>query len=546
MAVAVALVVVACGGGDEEEAAPTAAPTAAASPTPRATLTPAPTPTPAPKRGGTYRTSLPSEYRQLYPLKFNMGVDIVRLQPMMNGLIQWDPYKTGAKALLPNLAESWAVAGDGQTVTLKLRQGVKWHNGSPLTMKDILFSMDLMRTGHMKSQFAKVSGVDAPDEATLRITLSAVDPDFLVKLAQPHVMITPSGLTEEQFRNQPIGTGPFKWASYQRGVGGEYARNPDYFKPGLPYLDSLSILIILDLALQRSAFQTGRLERSDNSQFAIADDGILEDVKRAVPGVQSHKFMAGIQWVIFNKVAPWTDPRVRRAFHLSIDRTKMVQGYFRGLGYEWAGVWTAPALGGATGLAEDEVKKLPGYRQPKDQDWAEAKRLLQEAGIDGSKLEISFITRRPYDEAPAFIAQDLARGGFTGKFNFRAFDAAALTTELQKKNFEVAYGGYGHLVDLPESYIPDHFLPGGLNNYVGWENPEIIRLYNQQATLLDPVARKRVVDQIYRLSIDDATVPTSVNLLRIVVIQSYVRNSPVGLSGFFDEWSRFEQEWLDR
>ncbi|KAF1021719.1 MAG: Oligopeptide-binding protein AppA [Paracidovorax wautersii] len=168
--------------------------------------------------------------------------------------------------LVPELAQSWSVAPDGLSITLKLRRDVKWHDGQPFTSADVRYSMlEIWKKihPHGKVAYSNVTDVSTPDPYTAIIRLNAPSPVALFALNNTSSPVLPRHLYEgtDLLRNpanvKPVGTGPFRFKEWIRGDRIVLERNPDYWEKGRPYLDGLVFRIIPDAAARSAAFERG-------------------------------------------------------------------------------------------------------------------------------------------------------------------------------------------------------------------------------------------------------------------------------------------------
>ena len=319
------------------------------------------------------------------------------LTPAFETLITFDFTKPDFQALaatgviMPSLAESWKQV-DAHTYEFNLRKGVKWHNGEPFSAEDVTWSIkqwaENIAPPDLRTLSKNMEKVEAPNPNTLRITLKEVDPDFLQELCDYNPKILSASVAKaagnptgdalrELYNKTAVGTGPFKVRNYDKTRGTELERFEDYWG-GRPYLDGLRIIYRLDFSAQQAAFITGEMD-----WVTLADKVQYDTVKAAVPGAQKVSYIpAHDTGVEFNmKRKPWDDIRVRRAFHLAIDRQALDAAAGFGEGFIGAPMLVPSFTKAGWGIQPDEYLKLPGWRQPKEQDIAEAKRLLTEAGI---------------------------------------------------------------------------------------------------------------------------------------------------------------------
>src|SRR2546425_10254817 len=169
---------------------------------------------------------------------------------------------------VPELADSWDRSADGKVWTFKLRKGVKFHDGSAFGAKDVKFTIESVMDPALKSPFKSswVFGttptkVEVVDDSTVKMTFPEEPSNALLQVAYQRIL--PKDYTEkvgvDGFNAKPIGTGPFRFVSYTKADKFVFERNPDYFKTGLPYLDKLTVRIIIDPATRLAAAQANEI-----------------------------------------------------------------------------------------------------------------------------------------------------------------------------------------------------------------------------------------------------------------------------------------------
>src|SRR5215471_21500752 len=193
--------------------------------------------------------------------------------PMMavfNNLVLYDQHQAqnSLDTIAPDLAESWSWNEEGTRRTFKLREGIKWHDGRPFTSADVKCTWDLL-TGHAaerlrlnprKSWWNDVAEIatDGPAEATF--VLKRPQPAILALIASGYTPIYPCHVSPRDMRQHPIGTGPFKFVEFKPNERIKLARNPDYWKSGRPYLDSIEYSIIPNRSTAILAFIAGKFD----------------------------------------------------------------------------------------------------------------------------------------------------------------------------------------------------------------------------------------------------------------------------------------------
>src|SRR5438477_1257032 len=198
---------------------------------------------------------------------------IVSEGPMMavfNNLVMFDQHKAqnSLSTIIPDLAESWAWGEDGKELSFKLRRGVKWHDGKPFTAADVKCTWDLLtgnatekfRVNPRKSWYRNLDQVTANGDFEAVFHLKRPQPSFIGLLASGWSPVYPCHIPPAQMRQHPIGTGPFKFVEFKPNEHIRTVRNPDYWKPGRPYLDGIETTIIADTSTRHLAFLAGKFD----------------------------------------------------------------------------------------------------------------------------------------------------------------------------------------------------------------------------------------------------------------------------------------------
>jgi peptide/nickel transport system substrate-binding protein len=331
-----------------------------------------------PVNGGTGIVAVKADFGGFNPVTNSaLATDDVIKYMLYTPLIQMDE-KLEPK---PYLAESWDLQPDH--VTFKLRQDVKWHDGQPVTAEDVKFTFDLAKNpesagGLVSTYLGLVKSATVIDPYTIRF-------DFTAPHAQPlegfwwapapkHLLkdVPPAQLTQAPFNNNPVGSGPFKFGSWQQGQALTLNANPDFPQAlgGRPRLEQVVFRVIPEATTRQTELTNGAVD-VDYALTSAPD--AARQFKQRGGGVQVEQYpsreMTYLGWN--NEREPFRDPRVRRALAMSIDRGKIIQGLLSGFGQP-AGSVIPPV----TPLAPD-VQPLPF-------DPAAAKRLLAEAGWQDS------------------------------------------------------------------------------------------------------------------------------------------------------------------
>jgi peptide/nickel transport system substrate-binding protein len=404
----------------------------------------------------------------------------------------------------PDLAESWTVSDDGKIYTFKLRQGVKWHDGEPLTADDVVFTFKRLmdpKTGYPYStQVESFADVKAIDPTTVELTLSRPTGPLLSFLAFPGNFIVPKHIVSAgpSLTSTPIGTGPYKFVSYRPNQELILAKNPDYYVPGLPKMD-LDIKYINNDTERTNALLGGNLDFA--SRIAPRDyDQIV-----GTPGFVGSETIGGRWYSILTNVdADVTKNKlVRQAIAYAIDRKAMADVLFFG--------HAQPMLGGAIpdwSWAHDASTDVI----PEHGDIAKAKALLAEAGYpDGVKIDMTLCAswKNLVEQGP-LLKEMLAKAGI---------EVNLISMENPRWVDEVWVGGKYQTANnfwLSPLADPDDFIylsykcKSGMNAQ-RYCNKEFDALIEEARYTADKAKRKELYTQATRIILDEMPLVPTVN-----------------------------------
>lgn len=357
-----------------------------------------------PKSGGHLRVAMadgsPSD--TLDPNAGSSSADWARFTALFDRLIEQAPDGSS----VPALAESFHSNAGGTVWTVKLRSGVTWHDGKPLTVDDVIYT--LKRIAAPKSTLNGKSGIEAIDlkrikkidSLTVQLPLKTPIADLTTAFTQYYMSIIQNGTTD--FKTKAIGTGPFTYVSFTPGQSSVFNKNPHYWKPGRPYVDQLTISSITDPSTRLNALLGGQVDAISQISFATAKQ--QQKSKNIALMVSSPSNFVPMTMAV--DVAPFTDVRVRQAMRLIADRPALVKSAQLGYG----------SIGN-----DISGKGFPLYdtRLPqRHQDIDQAKSLLKKAGKSGLTvtLSTSTVAAGMYESALAY-AQQAKKAGVTVKLN---------------------------------------------------------------------------------------------------------------------------------
>jgi len=290
-------------------------------------------------------------------------------RPMMgvfNNLVMFDQHvaQNSMASIVPDLATAWSWNEEGTELTLSLRQGVKWHDGKPFTAKDVKCTWDLLtgrsaeklRLNPRKTWYSNLEEVTANGDNEVTFRLKRPQPSFLALLASGWSPVYPCHVLPRDMRAHPIGTGPFKFVEFQPNERIRVARNPEYWKPGRPYLDGIDWPIVPSLATRILGFAAGSFDQV----FGVTIP-LLQDLKNQAPQAVCDVFPANLpRTLLVNRTAPpFDDPKLRRAMALSLDHQAFI--YIITLGQGDVGGAMQPPPEGVWGMPPEMLRTLPGY-----------------------------------------------------------------------------------------------------------------------------------------------------------------------------------------
>lgn len=515
-------------------AAPTRAAAPAAAPTPKAAV-PAATPTARPPAPVAAPKAAPSfaEYwkpptayygQPVYGGEFRLNYEdplehanvwgaftgaAVRLRtPAHNHLVQTDPYDSSK--IIPDLARGWTHHDDAQGMTLVFHDGIKWHNGAAFTCEDARFTLETMVTGkgvtasEMKGKlgFIDMGASACDDPLTLRLRFKGPSATGLLALSDRGALMFNKAWFEKggekaMTTDISVGTGPFKWVKGQ-SVGNDvqrFEKNPDYFIKGLPYLDKVTIFGIVDESRQQASMLAHQTDwhwvRNFGQYAAYVDHPQILNVIRATRG---HHTL----W-LNKRNPPFDNVRVRQAIFMAIDRDAAIKSVQEGFGT--AGFLMAP--GSPWELDQAKGCAVPGWCPPADGIWVrqrvDAKKILDAEKFPFDKTFTMTVESDQQVVARAtFVQEQLRLLGIRTNFDL------VETVAYRKKTRD---GSWADILPRNDTMPADdpalgqghYFRCAATNNH--WRpgppcDDKMEALLDKAASTIDPVARKKVSDEI--------------------------------------------------
>lgn len=421
----------------------------------------------------------------------------------------------------PGLAESWEVSEDQLTYTFKLRPGVTFHDGSPLTSADVKFSIEeVVRPFHSrgKTYFSNVESIETPDDLTVVFKLSAPVPFFLKAFQPGESPIFPQhGFTEEEIANgeirsagimtKPIGTGPFKLKEWSRGSYVILEKNQNYWKDGHPYLDQIVMRVIPDGASRAIAVEAGEVDLVPMSNLPPAEMQRLSGLENIVTSTEGSEALGPIMWLEVNlREKPLSDPKVRQALSLAIDREKLVNVIWYGNG--------KPARGPIVSANPHYFdESLP----PLEYNPERAEELLDEAGYerDDDGVRFSLVQNTlPYGEEWVRQAEYIRQlfGNIGVEVRSENLDMGGWLKKIYTDwDFDFTSSFTHNYADptigVQRAFISTNISRGAsFSNSMGYKNPRVDELLAKAARLPEGDERKQVWAEVQQILHDELPV----------------------------------------
>ncbi|MDR7470094.1 MAG: ABC transporter substrate-binding protein [Armatimonadota bacterium] len=461
-----------------------------------------------PRRGGTLTyivTALPPSFDGHRETTFAM---LHPVKPHYNYLVKFDTQNY--PKVVGDLAESWTASNDGRTYTFKIRRGVKFHDGSTLTSRDIKATFDKIifpKEGVVSARqviYQSVQRIEAPDPQTVIFRLRFAAPSFVEKLASPFNFVYKADILERDptfYERNIMGTGPFKFVEYVRGSHWVGRRNDDYFKSGLPYLDGYRALFISSRSAMMAALKSGQALIEFRGVSPAERDDLVSTLGDKI-AVQSQPWNCNLIVAFNTRKKPFDDVRFRRALTLAVDRWGGSAALSKIAFLGPVGAVMRP--GSEFAMPESELVKLAGYGRDITAARQEARRLLREAGVpEGFTFTLkNRSVAMPYEPAGVFLVDQWRQVGL---------NVQHVQQETAKYLADQRAGDYDASVDFACDFMDDpdvqlaKFVSADVSplNYGGYVDRQLDALYFRQSRTANKAERLRLVHQFERRLLDE-------------------------------------------
>ncbi len=564
-----AFFVVAC---SSDEPDPTATPTSAPAAAPDPTATP--TPSISSKAGGIGKFAV----RRDPPANFDMMATTIWYDLNQMGAPVWGsgnlvrPCLDDVYAVCPALATEWENNADFTEWTFTLREGLQWHDGTPLTGEDLKFWLDLVFEGYGErapawygNRMGEYDNTTVVDPTTLKITLKEGNALFLDVLFTPYFTIGhPRHLTlpELEAGNLEVapldvgmmGLGPFTFEGYEKGSVMRVRANPNYWETDedgfpLPYMEGMDFAIMTSPDVMDAAIRTGQLDGGSPGFGYILTkpryEQYVEDIGDdfyvvRVPSGFGTGSGGGLAWNLL-KEGPWQDVRVRKAASLWIDRQESIDAVSGGFGL------VGGLLNPANPFSSPDVLTWPGWNpDTREADRAEAQRLMGDAGYaDGFEVNYNCLSTGSWPNRCEFLKAQLA--GLNINLELELMDAPAWTAAGQTLEYGAVQSAAGISSHLPEpneaAFLPYSESKGAIAKH---EDPNVKGYFDRLKATNDFDERVAIWQEFERYWLLEQYygVPIAGNLAHIPY-RSWVKgrlHPPEQIMAYLD----FASVWLDK
>src|SRR5580704_5658776 len=440
---------------------------------------------------------------------------------------------------------------DDKTYTFRIRPGVKFTDGSVLNADDIAASFNEIifpPPGVLSprvSNYLMVDKVEAPDPATVVFHLKFATDAFLPAIASPFSWIYEKAILDRDphwYEKNVMGTGPFKFASYETGQSITGVRNPDYYDPQLPYLDGFTAIYADKEATRVAAIRGDRAAIEFRGMPPSSRDELVAALGDKL-AVQEGDWDVGSAITMNHQKKPFDDPRVRRALSLAIDRWGGAPSLSKIAIVQTVGGIVFP--GSPLAATKEELQQIAGYWPDIEKSRDEARRLLKEAGAEGLSFELlNRNVDQPYKYVATWLIDQWSKIGL--HVTQKVVPTGPWFENMRNGDFDVVVEAPGYGIVNPLMDI-QKFLPSSVDgeNYARYEDKNAVELYDKMLHETDPVRQRADMREFETYMLDtEAHAMWVLWWHRIVPYRSYVKGWKIGPTHFINQ--DLARIWLDK
>ena len=478
---------------------------------------------------------------------------VIPFMAMYNNLVIFEQHtpQHSLATIVPELATGWTWSEDGTDLTFALRDGVKWHDGKPFTSADVKCTWDMVsglepgkiRKSPRQAWFTnlKAISVKGPQEVTFH--LKHRQPSFLALLAAGWSPVYPCHVSSATMRTKPVGTGPFRFVEYRLNEMIRLDRNPNYWKPGLPYLDAIEYRIVPNRSTRMLGFIAGKFDMSYPTDISVP---LYKDIQTQAPQAQCvmRRTNVNTNLIINRDAPPFDNIEIRRALALALDRKSFNDILNEGQGRIGASMLPPPE--GVWGMPKEVVETLFGYGPDVAKNREEARAIMRKLGYGPDKMLKTRIFTRDIANFrdPALILNDqLKQIYIDGELDVA--DTPVFYNRVFKKDYAIGLNLTGSSLDDPDQNFYENYACGSLRNYTAYCNPALEKDFEAQSMETDPAKRKAMVWDIERKLAEDVVRPIIFHDVGAGCWHPYVKNITIMVNSIYNGW-RWEDVWLDK
>jgi peptide/nickel transport system substrate-binding protein len=506
-----------------------------------------------PKRGGTLAYMIPADAPPSFDgHRESTFATVHAFAPFYSLLVRINPDNPSSTTdIVCDLCTSMVQSDGGKTWTFKIRQGVKFHDGTPLTADDIVASFNEIifpPPGVLSprvSNYMMVDKVEATDPATVVFHLKFATSAFLPAIASPFNWVYEKKILDKDphwYESNVMGTGPFKFVHYETGQSITGVRNPDYYDPNLPYLDGFTGIYADKQATRVDAIRSDRAA----IEFRGMPPSARDELKSALGdqlAVQEGDWDVGSAITCNHQKKPFDDPRVRRALTLAVDRWGEAPALSKIAIVQTVGGIVFP--GSPLAATKEELQQIAGYWPDIEKSRTEARRLLQEAGAEGLSFELlNRNVDQPYKYVATWLIDQWSKIGL--HVTQKVVPTGPWFDNMRNGNFDVVVEAPGYGIVNPLMDI-QKFLPASVDaeNYARYEDEKAVALYDTMLHESDPAKQRAEMRDFEKYMLDtEAHAMWVLWWHRIVPYRAYVKGFKIAPTHFINQ--DLARIWLDK
>ena len=440
---------------------------------------------------------------------------------------------------------------DGKTYTFKIRQDVKFHDGTALTAYDVAATWQNIIhppegvLSARESYYIMVDKVEVPDPATVVFRLKFATGAFLPALADPFNWIYEKAVLDKDprwYEKSIMGSGPFKFAGYETGQSVKGVRNPDYYHAGQPYLDGFTAIFAPKQAVRIDAIRADRATGEFRGLPPSARDELKHELGDKIV-MQESDWNCGNVITPNHRKKPFDDVRVRRALTLAVDQWRGASALAKISDVKTVGGVVFP--GSPLAATKAELQMLAGYWPDVEKSRVEARRLLKEAGAEGLAFELlNRNVDQPYKFVGTWLIDEWSKVGL--RVTQRVVPTGPWFEAMRSGNFDVVLEANCNSVVNPlldvQKYLPHSVFAANYGNYD--DQPEI-DLYQKMLHETDMAKQRALMREFEKHVLDtEAHELVMTYWYRIVPLRSYVKGWKIGPSHYLNQ--DLANVWLDK